>query len=103
MTFDDYQRKALTAASDERGAFALAYFAMGVAGEAGEVVDYVKKVVGHGKPLDRARLQSELGDLLWYLAVLAHKAGLSLNEVVQANLEKLQGAGPKRPVRPTEL
>jgi hypothetical protein len=52
--------------------------ALGLAGEAGEVVDLIKKVEGHGHPLDRNKLQGELGDLLWYTARLAELYGIKV-------------------------
>jgi NTP pyrophosphatase (non-canonical NTP hydrolase) len=50
---------------DERDSKFLA--AMGLAGEAGEVCDLLKKHLLHGKELDRDELNKELGDVLWYL------------------------------------
>ena len=63
---------------------------MGLAGESGEVCDYLKKVVFHGHELDKDQLCKELGDVLWYVATLATTAGLSLGEIARANVVKLQ-------------
>lgn len=63
---------------------------LGVAGEAGEVADYLKKVVFHGHPLDVETIQKELGDILWYVADLATIHGLTLSEIATANIEKLK-------------
>lgn len=70
-------------------------WAMGLAGEAGETADYLKKVLGHGHPLDLPRIEKELGDVLWYLAVLANSFGLSLNQVAKTNVEKLRTRYPE--------
>lgn len=67
-----------------------ANFAMGLAGESGEVVDLLKKVLFHGKELDELKLVSELGDVLWYLVALCQKFGLSIEEVMTSNIAKLQ-------------
>lgn len=64
--------------------------ALGLVGEAGEVSELVKKAVGHGHTLDRARLAEELGDVLWYLAALCAEYDLSLADVAQGNLDKLR-------------
>jgi NTP pyrophosphatase (non-canonical NTP hydrolase) len=72
----------------------LANFALGVAGEGGELADYLKKVVFHGHPLDRAKLADELGDLLWYAAAVATTADLSLAEIAQGNVDKLRKRYP---------
>lgn len=70
-------------------------FGMGLAGEAGETCDYLKKVVFHGHTLDKDKLKKELGDCLWYIATLATTAGLSLADVATANIEKLRARYPE--------
>lgn len=68
---------------------------MGLAGEAGEVVDLLKKHLYHGKPLDREKLKLELGDTLWYLADVARQHGILLSEVRDGNVAKLGARFPK--------
>ena len=53
---------------------------MGLCGEAGEVIDLVKKHLAQGHPLDRTALAGELGDVAWYLAETAHVLGFTLEE-----------------------
>lgn len=67
------------------------YLAIGVAGEAGEVAEKVKKWVRNGWTTTRIRaeLRPELGDLLWYMTRLASHFDLSLVEIADANLRKL--------------
>jgi NTP pyrophosphatase (non-canonical NTP hydrolase) len=90
MNLDDYQTKAArTAASDADPKTALAVIGLGLAGEAGEAVDLIKKYVGHGHPLDVERLEKELGDVLWYVAVAAWHLGIPLSRVATINIEKL--------------
>lgn len=72
----------------------LSNHALGLAGEAGEAVDLVKKHLHHGHALDLERLKGELGDVLWYVAALADAAGLTLEEVAQHNVEKLRARYP---------
>lgn len=62
---------------------------MGLAGEGGEVCDYLKKVLLHGKELDRDKLREELGDVLWYLQLAANVFDMPLDEIARANIEKL--------------
>lgn len=87
MNLNEYQKLAGRTANlkDE----ALTNFALGVAGEAGEVADLVKKHVFHGHPLDREEMIKELGDVLWYVSQLAAWMGIELNEVARKNIEKL--------------
>lgn len=98
MTFDEYQKKALaTAYTDPTYVNTLmdkTIWAMGVAGEAGEVVEKWKKIVAYkeGKvsPEDLAELGKELGDVVWYIAVMADSLGLSFDDIMQKNITKLQ-------------
>jgi NTP pyrophosphatase (non-canonical NTP hydrolase) len=68
--------------------------AMGVAGEAGEVIEKWKKIVAYKEGLvsdeDRAELGKELADVVWYIAVLAQELGLSFDDIMKQNQEKLQ-------------
>ncbi|QAA35234.1 nucleotide pyrophosphohydrolase [Clostridium manihotivorum] len=63
--------------------------ALGLGGEAGEVQDYIKKVLFHGHKLDKEKLKEELGDVLWYIGYLAYIQGMTLEEIAIANIEKL--------------
>ncbi|MBI1857214.1 nucleoside triphosphate pyrophosphohydrolase family protein [Candidatus Saccharibacteria bacterium] len=94
MTFDEYQEKALTTAlRHEMPLMDKTIWAMGVAGEAGEVVEKWKKIVAYkeGKisEEDMMGLAKELGDVVWYVAVFAHSLGLSFDAIMQQNLHKL--------------
>lgn len=89
-TFADYEASA--ARTDKERP--LEYYGLGVAGEAGEIADEVKKVAFHGKTLDRAKVVEEMGDALWYLARLAAKLGTTLSDVAQINAIKLAARYP---------
>ena len=94
MTFDEYQQRALsTAIVHKDPMMAKTIWVMGVAGEAGEVVEKWKKIVAYrqGKMSDEDRIElaKELGDVVWYVAVLADALGLSFDEVMANNLKKL--------------
>lgn len=84
--FDDYQKETRRTAGKD----SLEILALGLAGEAGEVADAVKKIIGHGHPLDSVKLVRELGDCLWYVARLADVLGYSLTRVAEVNVEKLR-------------
>ncbi len=70
--------------------------AIGLAGETGEVCDHLKKVIFHGNSPDRDHLVKELGDVMWYLTVIARTNEISLEEVLQKNIVKLCGRYPRR-------
>jgi NTP pyrophosphatase (non-canonical NTP hydrolase) len=71
----------------------LVYPTLGLVNEAGELAGKVKKIFrdkdGVVSEADREALKYELGDVLWYLAQIATELNLSLDEIAQANLEKL--------------
>lgn len=98
MNFNDYQRQALTTAYTDPDykdtLMDTTIWVMGVAGEAGEVVEKWKKIVAYqsGKitPEDTEGLKKELGDIVWYIAVLANSLGLSFEEIMQLNVTKLK-------------
>lgn len=95
MTFTEYQQEAKrTSAAPWPERERLMVQTLGLCGEAGEVADMVKKATWHGKPIDRTKLQDELGDVLWYLADIATACGLSLDEIASENLDKLQKRYP---------
>ena len=72
----------------------IAWNAIGLAGEAGEIMELVKKGIFHQHGLDTEKMHKELGDLLWYVAALCTKLGFSMDAVMQANIEKLRTRYP---------
>lgn len=63
--------------------------AVGIAGEAGEVLDALKKVWVYNKELDQENLKEELGDIMFYMQKLCNMYGFSFQSVMQANMSKL--------------
>lgn len=92
MDLSEYQRLSRRTAEYPRAAW-LAYPALGLAGEAGEVAEHAKKAIrddgGQVSEERRAAMAKELGDVLWYVAQLTSELKLDLNEIAQANLDKL--------------
>jgi NTP pyrophosphatase (non-canonical NTP hydrolase) len=72
----------------------LLHGAVGIASESGEVMDAIKKHVFYGKTLDKANLKEELGDLFYYMGLIAHELGVSSEEVMQMNHDKLEKRYP---------
>lgn len=94
MDFSEYQERALeTFLQSKEWEFAVPYLTLGLNGEAGEVAEKVKKLYrdngGVLTPEAREALVKEMGDVLWYLAVLAHVLEVPLEEVARQNIEKL--------------
>lgn len=96
MELNRYQQLALrTAGHREDVQKTLINTALGLAGESGEVADIIKKTFYHGHLLDKGALYKELGDVLWYLAVMADALGYDLDEIAQANVDKLRARYPE--------
>lgn len=93
MNFQEYQERSARTASKHD--YELANYGLGISGEAGEVAELIKKAVFHGHSIDKENVKKELGDVLWYLSQIATIAGLSIEEIAEANIEKLKKRYPK--------
>lgn len=95
MTINEYQQRAMASLNPElKGRDVLINSVMGLCGESGEAIDIVKKWLTQGHPLDREHLAKELGDVAWYLAEAATALDLDLEDILRANLEKLEHRYP---------
>lgn len=97
IDFDEYQRAARKTAIYPEGS-RVTYPALGLAGEAGEVCELIKKAIRDGEvgpdgrrtiKIDEVKVARELGDVLWYVAALAGDLGLSLGDIATMNIAKL--------------
>ena len=99
ITATEYQEKAKTTAIFPANT-ALEYLSLGLVGEAGEVANKVKKIIRDNKVAGTQQadymhfsndIASEIGDVLWYCAMMAKEVGVSLDEIMKENLKKLHG------------
>ena len=99
---DMYQKVALTTAIYPREQ-AIIYPTLGLTGEAGEVANKVKKIIRDGSDSKDEKLVSEIkaeiGDCLWYIAVLASDFDIKLSDIASANLIKLENRKEKGTIR----
>ena len=72
------------------------HMAVGISGEAGELLDAIKKHSIYQKPLDFDNVKEEAGDILFYLTGLLNDVGITLNECIEANREKLSKRYPNK-------
>jgi len=93
MDFNEYQKKSRKTAIYPKIGKNFIYPTLGLAGEAGEVAEKIKKIlrdhngkmnVGHKQEINK-----ELGDVLWYVSQIASELNLNLSQVAENNLEKL--------------
>ena len=93
MNFYEYQKKAKRTAIYPYAGNNISYVALGLAGEAGEIANKVKKIIRdhEGELTDEYRkiIAKELGDVLWYVAAMSDEIGISLNEIAEDNILKL--------------
>ena len=96
MTINEYQALAMKTLNPELSQKdILINGVMGLCGESGEAIDIVKKWLAQGHELDREHLAKELGDIAWYLAETATALDLSLEDIFEANIEKLKKRFPE--------
>ena len=96
MTINEYQQLAMRTLNPKLAKKdVLINGVMGLCGESGEVIDIVKKHLAQGHALDRAALVKELGDIAWYLAETAYALDVSLEEVLEGNINKLKRRYPQ--------
>lgn len=94
MTFDEYQKQALTTLIRHPDPIMDKTIAvLGIAGEASEIAEKWKKIVAYRNaqitPEDKRALGKEIGDVMWYLSVFADMLDLSMDAIAKENYEKL--------------
>jgi|AP59_1055472.scaffolds.fasta_scaffold411317_2 NTP pyrophosphatase (non-canonical NTP hydrolase) len=92
MTFDEYQNLALSTAIYPKE-YGTIYPALGLCGKTGEVTEKIKKSIRNSVPAEqrdsfREDMIKELGDVLWYVAVLANDLNIPLDDVAENNIQK---------------
>lgn len=70
--------------------FRLLHAAIGISTEAGELLDIFKKKIYYDKDIDKVNLHEELGDILWYIAIICNSQKISLEELMDINVKKLK-------------
>ncbi|MDB5186453.1 MAG: hypothetical protein JWL85_976 [Candidatus Saccharibacteria bacterium] len=95
MTLNEYQKEALVTAVFADDEFKdLMHWMLGLSGETGEIAEKLKKIIrdkdGVVSEEDRIEIIKEMGDVLWYLAVLAKHFDTDLDEVAAGNIKKLR-------------
>ena len=94
MDWKEYSKRALAVSIYPNAGSNLAYPALGLTGEAGEVAEKVKKIIrdqnGQLSEYNKQEIAKELGDVLWYLNALAFELGHDLEWVAEKNIEKLE-------------
>jgi NTP pyrophosphatase (non-canonical NTP hydrolase) len=74
----------------------LLHAAMGISTESGELMDAFKRKLFYGKPLDVVNVKEEIGDIMWYVAILLRELDLDFHELLQLNINKLTARFPEK-------
>ena len=77
----------------------LLHAAIGISTEAGEILDAFKKHLIYGQPLDRVNISEEIGDVMWYIAIMTRylrNDGISLQDILNSNINKLKVRFPDK-------
>lgn len=104
MDANEYQQQALRTwhnnpVDECHAKIADLYLSGKLCSESGEVNQLIAKNVMHGKAFTTEQLRSELGDVVWYVSAIAKEYGLTLAEILQANIEKLRERHPNGDTR----
>ena len=94
MTINEYQQLAQRTASTKGHNSKIENGILGLCGETGEIADAYKKHLYQGHEFDRGHMAEELGEVCWYVAELATGLGVTLDEVMGRNIEKLRKRYP---------
>ena len=94
MTPNEYQKLCMRTAGETDLSKLIVNGAMGLCGESGEVIDLIKKCCFQGHELDFDKIEEEIGDALWYVAILCEGISVDMESVMARNIEKLKKRYP---------
>jgi len=69
---------------------------IGISTEAGEMLSNLKKALFYGNEVDINNLKEEIGDVLWYIAILSNELDISIETLMEQNIRKLQARYPEK-------
>lgn len=98
MRFDEYIKNVKRTESPN---FAVAdprllHGAIGCCTEAGELLDAVKKCLFYNRVLDHINIEEEIGDLMWYVALVVDACGFDFDSILDKNIRKLKARYPEQ-------
>lgn len=94
MTGNEYQKLAMRTASIDSMENPHLNAVLGLNGEAGEIADMYKKAIFQGHEIDSIAILKELGDIMWYVALMCEAEGVTIEEIMEMNIEKLRKRYP---------
>jgi len=96
MNINEYIKQSKRTLLDKNKDSNLLHGAIGISTEAGEILDAFKKHLYYGKELDVINIKEEIGDIMWYVAILCRELDLSMEDILQTNIDKLKARYPEK-------
>lgn len=96
MDIKTYTRESERTLIDKGHDMNLLHAAMGIGTEAGELLDAFKRKIFYGKELDVVNVREEVGDIMWYIAILIRELDMDFEEILQLNIDKLKARFPEK-------
>lgn len=98
MTPSEYIKEAVRTNTQQKNVVAsdILHAAMGFCTESGEFMDQLKRHIFYGTPFNWTNVKEEVGDKLWYIAILLNYMGMTFEEVMEANIHKLRVRYPEK-------
>lgn len=96
MTIESYITESSRTLIDKGHDLNMLHAAIGIGTEAGEMLDQFKRKMFYGRELDVVNVKEEIGDLMWYIAILLRELDLNFEEILQLNIDKLRARFPEK-------
>lgn len=96
MDIKSYKKESERTLIDKGHDLNLLHAAMGISTESGELMDAFKRKIFYGKDLDVVNVKEEIGDLMWYVAILLRELDLDFEDLLQTNIDKLKARYPEK-------
>lgn len=96
MNIEQYKADSARTLIDKGYDMNLLHAAMGIGTEAGELLDAFKRKIFYGKELDVVNVKEEIGDIMWYIAILLRELDLDFEDILQLNIDKLRARFPQK-------
>jgi NTP pyrophosphatase (non-canonical NTP hydrolase) len=96
MNIEQYKSDSARTLIDKGYDMNLLHAAMGIGTEAGELLDAFKRKIFYGKELDVVNVKEEIGDIMWYIAILLRELDLDFEDILQLNIDKLRARFPDK-------
>lgn len=96
MNFEQYKKESERTNKDRGFNFNVIHAALGIHTEGAELADVIKKYIFYGKKIDVVNIKEEIGDILWYIAILCREFNFNLDDILQINIDKLKIRFPEK-------